>query len=87
LPYDENKWRISDETIDFPAKRQVFTGVISVIIIRYLVRETLKSQIAILFILLLIFFCQNLVKVLGDAVDGDVPTNLVPKTEQFTPLS
>jgi lipopolysaccharide export system permease protein len=48
-----------------------------VIIIRYLVRETLKSQIAILFILLLIFFCQNLVRVLGDAVDGDVPTNLV----------
>lgn len=47
------------------------------IIIRYLVRETLKSQIAILFILLLIFFCQNLVRVLGDAVDGDVPTNLV----------
>lgn len=47
------------------------------IIIRYLVRETLKSQIAILFILLLIFFCQNLVKVLGDAVDGNIPTNLV----------
>ncbi|MFC0229069.1 LPS export ABC transporter permease LptF [Serratia aquatilis] len=47
------------------------------IIIRYLVRETLKSQIAILFILLLIFFCQNLVKVLGDAVNGNIPTNLV----------
>jgi lipopolysaccharide export system permease protein len=77
LPHDEKKWRISDETIDFPAKRQVFTGVISVIIIRYLVRETLKSQIAILFILLLIFFCQNLVRVLGDAVDGNIPTNLV----------
>ncbi|NIG62818.1 MAG: LPS export ABC transporter permease LptF [Serratia symbiotica] len=48
------------------------------IIIRYLVRETLKSQIAILFILLLIFFCQNLVRVLGDVVDGDVPAHLVP---------
>ncbi|WP_431223932.1 LPS export ABC transporter permease LptF [Serratia sp. L9] len=47
------------------------------IIIRYLVRETLKSQIAILFILLLIFLCQSLVKVLGDAVDGNIPTNLV----------
>ncbi|WON77373.1 LPS export ABC transporter permease LptF [Serratia sp. UGAL515B_01] len=47
------------------------------IIIRYLIRETLKSQIAILFILLLIFFCQNLVKVLGDAVNGNIPTNLV----------
>ena len=47
------------------------------IIIRYLVRETFKSQIAILFILLLIFFCQKLVRVLGAAVDGDIPTNLV----------
>ncbi len=74
---DEVKWLISVEAIDFPAKRQVFTGVISVIIIRYLVRETLKSQFAILFILLLIFFCQKLVRILGAAVDGDVPTNLV----------
>jgi len=48
-----------------------------VIIIRYLVRETLKSQLAILFILLLIFFCQKLVRILGAAVDGEVPTNLV----------
>ncbi|WP_127958699.1 LPS export ABC transporter permease LptF [Serratia microhaemolytica] len=47
------------------------------IIIRYLVRETLKSQVAILFILLLIFFCQNLVRVLSDVVDGSLPTNLV----------
>jgi len=48
-----------------------------VIIIRYLVRETFKSQFAILFILLLIFFCQKLVRVLGAAVDGEIPTNLV----------
>lgn len=74
---DEKKWRTSVETIDFPAKRQVFTGVLSVIIIRYLVRETLKSQLAILFILLLIFFCQKLVRILGAAVDGEIPTNLV----------
>ncbi|PHM29717.1 LPS export ABC transporter permease LptF [Xenorhabdus budapestensis] len=47
------------------------------IIIRYLVRETLKSQIAILFILLLIFFCQKLVEVLGAAVEGNIPANLV----------
>lgn len=47
------------------------------IIIRYLVRETLKSQLAILFILLLIFFCQKLVRILGAAVDGDIPANLV----------
>ena len=74
---DEEKWRISVETIDFPAKRQVFTGVLSVIIIRYLVRETLKSQLAILLILLQIFFCQKLVRILGAAVDGEIPTNLV----------
>jgi len=48
-----------------------------VIIIRYLVRETLKSQLAILFILLLIFFCQKLVRILGAAVDGEIPTNLI----------
>ena len=47
------------------------------IIIRYLVRETLKSQLAILFILLLIFFCQKLVRIPGAAVDGEIPTNLV----------
>ncbi len=77
MAIDEKKWRISDETSDFPAKRQVFTGVFSVIIIRYLVREMLKSQLAILFILLLIFFCQKLVRILGAAVDGEIPTNLV----------
>ncbi|SFN25081.1 lipopolysaccharide export system permease protein [Izhakiella capsodis] len=74
---NKKKWLISDETSDFPAKRQVFTGVLSVIIIRYLVRETFKSQLAILFILLLIFFCQKLVRILGAAVDGDIPTDLV----------
>ncbi len=47
------------------------------IIIRYLVRETLKSQLAILFILLLIFFCQKLVRILSAAADGEIPTNLV----------
>ncbi|SFN36060.1 LPS export ABC transporter permease LptF [Xenorhabdus japonica] len=47
------------------------------IIIRYLVRETLKSQIAILFILLLIFFSQKLVEVLSAAVEGNIPANLV----------
>lgn len=69
--------RLIVEVIYFPAKKQVFTGVLSVIIIRYLVREVLKSQLAILFILLLIFFCQKLVRILGEAVDGEIPTNLV----------
>ncbi|VEB50997.1 putative permease [Salmonella enterica subsp. enterica] len=61
----------------FQQKNGFFTGVFKVIIIRYLVRETLKSQLAILFILLLIFFCQKLVRILGAAVDGDIPANLV----------
>lgn len=47
------------------------------IIIRYLVRETLKTQVAILFVLLLIFFCQKLVKILSATVDGDIPASLV----------
>lgn len=47
------------------------------IIIRYLIRETFKTQVAILFVLLLIFFCQKLVKILSAAVDGDIPTSLV----------
>ncbi|MCM2209820.1 LptF/LptG family permease, partial [Klebsiella quasipneumoniae] len=32
---------------------------------------------AILFILLLIFFCQKVVRILGAAVAGVIPTNLV----------
>ncbi|NBI12432.1 LPS export ABC transporter permease LptF [[Haemophilus] felis] len=47
------------------------------ILIRYLLREIFKSQIAILFILLLIFFCQQLVRVLGSAASGKIPTDLV----------
>lgn len=47
------------------------------IIVKYLVKETLKAQVAILFILLLIFFCQKLVKILSAAVEGDIPTSLV----------
>ncbi|MDP8052806.1 LPS export ABC transporter permease LptF [Pasteurella atlantica] len=44
---------------------------------RYLTREIFKSQLAILFVLLLIFFCQQLVRVLSSAVSGKVPTDLV----------
>ncbi|VFP80686.1 LPS export ABC transporter permease LptF [Candidatus Erwinia haradaeae] len=47
------------------------------IITRYLVREILKTQITILFILLLVFFCQKLVKILGSAVENDIPINIV----------
>ncbi|WP_208107241.1 LPS export ABC transporter permease LptF [Mesocricetibacter intestinalis] len=47
------------------------------ILTRYLTREVFRSQIAILFILLLIFFCQQLVRVLGSAASGKVPADLV----------
>lgn len=49
----------------------------AVILTRYLTKEVLKSQTAILFILLLIFFCQQLVRVLGSAANGNVPADLV----------
>lgn len=47
------------------------------ILSRYLTKEIFKSQIAILFMLLVIFFCQQLVRVLSSAVSGKVPTDLV----------
>ncbi|MDO4430907.1 MAG: LPS export ABC transporter permease LptF [Lonepinella koalarum] len=47
------------------------------ILSRYLTKEVFKSQVAILFILLLIFFSQQLVRVLGSAVNGNVPTDVI----------
>lgn len=47
------------------------------ILSKYLVKEVFKSQTAILFILLLIFFCQQLVRVLGSAANGKVPADLL----------
>ncbi|VFP87521.1 Lipopolysaccharide export system permease protein LptF [Candidatus Erwinia haradaeae] len=47
------------------------------IITRYLVREILKTQTTILFILFLVFFCQKLVKILGSTVASDIPINIV----------
>ncbi len=47
------------------------------ILTKYLTKEVFKTQIAILFILLLIFFSQQLVRVLGSAANGNVPADLV----------
>ncbi|WP_159656774.1 LPS export ABC transporter permease LptF [Vibrio atypicus] len=47
------------------------------IIVRYLIRETLKSQLAIFSVLLLVFISQTFIKVLGDATDGDIPARLI----------
>lgn len=47
------------------------------ILTRYISKETIKTQTAILFILLLIFFSQKLVRILAEAVSGAVPSNLI----------
>ena len=47
------------------------------ILIKYLSKEVLKSQVAILLILLLIFFSQQFIRVLGSATNGNVPPDLV----------
>ncbi|OCG10470.1 LPS export ABC transporter permease LptF [Gilliamella apicola] len=47
------------------------------IIRRYLVKETLKIQGAILFILLLIFFSQKLIRILSSAIEGNIPRDLI----------
>ncbi|MGY3868445.1 LPS export ABC transporter permease LptF [Aeromonas crassostreae] len=49
----------------------------TVIVFRYLFRETLKTQLAVLFVLLLIFVSQQFIKIIGDAADGEVPTRLI----------
>ncbi|PMH42513.1 LPS export ABC transporter permease LptF [Vibrio sp. 10N.286.49.B3] len=47
------------------------------IIVRYLIRETLKSQFAIFFVLFLVFLSQKFISVLADASDGDIPASLI----------
>ncbi|WP_367670703.1 LPS export ABC transporter permease LptF [Sodalis-like secondary symbiont of Drepanosiphum platanoidis] len=47
------------------------------IIIKYLVRETFKNQCIIFSILLVIFFCQKLLKILGSIVDNEIPIHII----------
>ncbi len=47
------------------------------IIVRYLIRETLKSQFAVFFVLFLVFLSQKFIRVLADASDGDIPANMI----------
>ncbi|CAL1329543.1 LPS export ABC transporter permease LptF [Candidatus Providencia siddallii] len=47
------------------------------IVFRYLVRENLKSQLAVFFVLMLIFFSQKFIDIFGDVVHGDIPLNLI----------
>lgn len=47
------------------------------LILRYLLRETFKSQLAVFLILMAIFTILRFVRILGDATDGDIPASLV----------
>ncbi len=47
------------------------------IIVRYLIRETLKSQFAVFFVLFLVFISQKFIRVLAEASDGDIPASLI----------
>ncbi|UJF19599.1 LPS export ABC transporter permease LptF [Vibrio sp. SS-MA-C1-2] len=47
------------------------------IIIRYLIKETLKSQFAVLFVLFLIFISQKFIRELANATDGKIPGDLI----------
>ncbi|HIF9182701.1 TPA: LPS export ABC transporter permease LptF [Photobacterium damselae] len=47
------------------------------IIVRYLTRETLKSQFAVLFVLFLVFISQKFIRILADATDGSIPSDLI----------
>lgn len=47
------------------------------IVFRYLIREVLKAQMAVLLVLLAIFISQHFVRVLADASDGEFPASLV----------
>jgi lipopolysaccharide export system permease protein len=47
------------------------------LIFRYLLRETFKSQIAVFCVLMAIFITLRFARVLGDATDGNVPADLV----------
>ena len=47
------------------------------LIFRYLMKETLKSQVAIFLLLMAIFVTQKFVRVLADASEGEIPAGLV----------
>ncbi|MCC2617316.1 LPS export ABC transporter permease LptF [Aestuariibacter halophilus] len=47
------------------------------LIFRYLLKETLKSQLAVFLVLMAIFITHRFVRVLADASDGEIPASLV----------
>ena len=73
----ENKLSYAADFIQFSSVLDLEKKRNKMILIRYLIKEVFKSQIAILLILLLIFFSQQFVRVLGAAANGNVPADLV----------
>jgi lipopolysaccharide export system permease protein len=55
----------------------IFTLENRVILLRYLMLETFKSQIGILFVLVLIFVSQKFITILAQAINGVIPADLV----------
>ncbi len=47
------------------------------LIFRYLLKETIKSQLAVFMVLMAIFLTRNFVRVLADASEGEIPASLV----------
>ena len=47
------------------------------LIFRYLLKETIKSQLAVFLVMMAIFLTRNFVRVLADASDGEIPASLV----------
>ncbi|MGF1757888.1 LPS export ABC transporter permease LptF [Photobacterium sagamiensis] len=47
------------------------------IIVRYLTRETLKSQFSVLFVLFLVFISQKFIRILASATEGSIPGDLI----------
>ncbi|WP_150138220.1 LPS export ABC transporter permease LptF [Candidatus Enterovibrio escicola] len=45
------------------------------IIVRYLIRETVKTQVAVMFVLFLVFFCQKFIRVLAHSIGGSIPSS------------
>ena len=70
------KWNFQGYFLAIRSKLQVFPEA-SVILSRYIFKETVKTQLAVLGILLLIFLSQSFIRILSRAARGAIPTQLV----------
>ena len=70
------KWNFQAYFLAIRSKLQVFPEA-SVILSRYIFKETIKTQVAVLGILLMIFLSQSFIRILSRAARGALPTQLV----------